>query len=260
MDTSKKPKFIIIGGPNGSGKSTLYDGLKRRGLLEGPFLNPDVYAAKYIDQGWSQGRANVAAGRKVLKQTSVHIENKTSFIRESTLSGKEIIRSAISARLAGFLVELYFVGANGLDDNIARVDGRVKMGGHDIPIEDQKRRYDRCFTNGGIVSQIATKTAIFFNGLEGPQYVAFGIERSKIQRNGLDAPGWIDKLAAVSLALSHKPTKQIEDFYSKLDGQDIDPKSSSLLKRILPMSDEDMKAALERYRSSLGRKKPDKKD
>ncbi len=51
------------------------------------------------------------------------------------------------ARAAGFLLCVIFVGTTSVEINLERVQARVVKGGHDVPEEDQRRRYPRTLSN-----------------------------------------------------------------------------------------------------------------
>jgi predicted ABC-type ATPase len=51
------------------------------------------------------------------------------------------------ARELGYKTRLFYIGTESVDINIDRVRTRVLMGGHDVPIVDQLRRFPRSFKN-----------------------------------------------------------------------------------------------------------------
>ena len=53
----------------------------------------------------------------------------------------------VDARKRGYRTCLFYIGTDDLSINVARVRARVLKGGHDVPMEDQKRRYGRSFSN-----------------------------------------------------------------------------------------------------------------
>ena len=103
--TLERSRYTILGGPNGAGKSTTFARLTQWGYRSGAFLNPDEIA-KGLD-GPAPARA-VAAGRETLRRSRAWMASRRSFVRESTLSSREIARSAQAARDAGYRVTLIF--------------------------------------------------------------------------------------------------------------------------------------------------------
>ena len=146
--------FTIFGGPNGSGKSTAYDRFLQAGFDSGEYLNPDEIA-KSLNAGSATGTAvDLRAGREVVQRTRALIAEGRSFVRESTLTSREIVRSAERARVAGYRLVMVFVAVSSTDMTQGRVALRVAKGGHDIPAEAQERRFPRSFENAPRVARL----------------------------------------------------------------------------------------------------------
>lgn len=142
-----RPCFTIFGGPNGSGKSTAYDRFLHAGFDSGEYLNPDEIA-KSLNAGSTGGAAfDLRAGREVVQRTRSLIAEGRSMVRESTLTSREIVRSAERAKAVGYRLVMVFVAVSSTDMTQGRVALRVAKGGHDIPDEAQKRRFPRSFEN-----------------------------------------------------------------------------------------------------------------
>ena len=167
--TLERPRCTILGGPNGAGKSTTFARLTEWGYRSGAFLNPDEIA-KGLD-GPEPARA-VAAGRETLRRSRAWMANRMSFVRESTLSSREIVRSAQAARDTGYQVTLIFVGLNTVCATKNRVRVRTRSGGHAIPVRDQERRFLRSFDNAPRVAAIADEAYFLDNVSERPRTVA----------------------------------------------------------------------------------------
>ena len=165
----ERPRYTILGGPNGAGKSTTFARLMEWGYRSKAFLNPDE-VAKGLD-GPEPARA-VAAGRETLRRSRAWMASRRSFVRESTLSSREIVRSAQAARDTGYRVTLIFVGLNAVATSKNRVRIRSRSGGHAIPVRDQERRFLRSFDNAPRVAAIADETYFLDNGSERPRTVA----------------------------------------------------------------------------------------
>ena len=136
-----RPCFTIFGGPNGSGKSTAYDRFVRAGFDSGEYLNPDEIAKSASESGAGRSAFDMRAGRVVLERTRSLIDARRSFVRESTLTGREIVRTAVRARAAGYRLVLVFVAVSSPATPRGRIAVRVAKGGHDIPLEAQERRF-----------------------------------------------------------------------------------------------------------------------
>lgn len=113
------------------------------------YFNPDeaaraVFAA---NPGITQPEANSAAwheGRRLLERA---ITEHRDFAFETTLGGRTILallERALSERIE---VRVWYVGLSSPELHIARVRARVARGGHAIPEEKIRERYDRSRLN-----------------------------------------------------------------------------------------------------------------
>ena len=137
-----KPIFVLLAGPNGSGKSTLAKTLKFQSLgLE--MLNPDDIA-KLAPQG---SNSLIWSGREIHRLIDDKIESKVSFAVETTLSGNNHFKTITLCKAADFYTAMHFVFVENVTTAMGRVRERVIWGGHDVPEEDQLRRFQRSFEN-----------------------------------------------------------------------------------------------------------------
>ena len=190
--TLERPRYTILGGPNGAGKSTIFARLKEWGYRSGAFLNSDEIA-KGLD-GPEPTRA-VAAGRETLRRSRAWMANRRSFVRESTLSSREIVRSAEAARHAGYRVTLLFVGLNKLSVTKNRVRIRTRSGGHAIPARAQERRFLRSFDNAPRVAAIADEAYFLDNVSEQPRTAAV-VHRGIVLFRDTAGAAWVERATA----------------------------------------------------------------
>ena len=134
------PVLCILGGCNGAGKTTLArELLPRLGLMR--FLNADELARGLspLDPSLSAFRA----GRLLLEEARSLIKSKASFAIESTLSGKTYVALIREAKARGYRFLLHYIVIGSATQAIARVALRVRLGGHHVPEDDVRRRYER---------------------------------------------------------------------------------------------------------------------
>jgi predicted ABC-type ATPase len=155
------PTFTVVAGANGAGKSTLTR-LGREGFQSSPVLDPDAIAKSLQVTGESGGSA-IDAGRETLRNAEELLAARQSFLIETTLSGNTYLRMMSRAKAAGYLVILIYVGTDNVSINIQRVRQRVRNGGHDVPEEDQLRRYPRSLANFRKAFALADEALIFNN-------------------------------------------------------------------------------------------------
>lgn len=134
-----QPNVYIIAGPNGAGKTTfasqfLPDFVKCR-----EFLNADLIAAGLSP--FAPETQSVRAGRLLLERLRELSAERTDFGFETTLSGRTYLKRLSEMKASGFRVTLYFLWLPGVELAERRVAGRVKQGGHNIPVADIRRRY-----------------------------------------------------------------------------------------------------------------------
>ncbi|WP_213806523.1 hypothetical protein [Granulicella sp. dw_53] len=79
------------------------------------------------------------------------------------------------AKAVGFNLMVVFVGTTSVEINVERVKARVKKGGHDVPEEDQRRRYPRTLAHMKRLLPLADLAIFLDNSSErGPILVGFG--------------------------------------------------------------------------------------
>lgn len=132
--------ICIIGGCNGAGKSTLARELLPRLGIE-RFLNADLIAKGLSPVNPSL--AAFAAGRRLLDEAHNLIAAGTSFAIESTLSGKTYVKLLREAKERGYRVMLHYIRIDSAAQAVQRVRLRVLTGGHHVPEDDIRRRYER---------------------------------------------------------------------------------------------------------------------
>lgn len=162
---------IIIGGPNGAGKSTLaYEYLH---AYDVEYLSADRIAQQMNPD--RPERARVQAGRTFFHRLDTLIEQRESFVVESTLAGRGMERMIERLGRAGFFVRLAFVFLDTPELCIRRVKQRVRQGGHDVPTEDIVRRFYRSKANFWTVYRyVVDRWYLFYNAADSFQEVAVG--------------------------------------------------------------------------------------
>ena len=134
------PTLCILGGCNGAGKTTLArELLPRLGIMR--FLNADEIARGLspLDPSLTAFKA----GRLLIEEARGLIAAKASFAIESTLSGKTYVAMIREAKAQGYRFLLHYILIGSAEQAVGRVALRVKIGGHHVPEEDVRRRFER---------------------------------------------------------------------------------------------------------------------
>jgi len=137
----------VLAGVNGAGKSSIGGATFRsRGA---DYFNPDEVARDLRAErpALAQRQANGAAwqiGRGLLERA---IRDRLDFAFETTLGGATITRLLEQAAESGTDIFIWYVGLATPELHIERVTARVERGGHPIPEEDIRRRWDHSRLN-----------------------------------------------------------------------------------------------------------------
>jgi predicted ABC-type ATPase len=103
------------------------------------FLNADEIAKE--QPGYPSQAADFQASRILLSRMDDLEENRGDFAVETTLASRSLAPRVARLRQLGYLFRLVFLHLPSPELSIARVAGRVRLGGHHIPEETIRRRY-----------------------------------------------------------------------------------------------------------------------
>lgn len=166
-------RIVIIAGPNGAGKTTF-----ARDFLPQEAHCPDFINADLIAAGLSPFRPEVMAlraGRLMLEEIADRVRREESFAFETTLSGLAYAQAIPRWRKAGYHVKLIYLSLPSVDMAVMRVAVRVAQGGHDVPPEVIRRRFDAGFRNfHERYRQLVDAWNLYDNSGESPVLLGFG--------------------------------------------------------------------------------------
>lgn len=130
-------EVLVIAGPNGSGKSTAAEAMVPPTAT---FLNAD-------DIVRIEGIGEIAAGRVFLKRLDELAVARADIAIETTLASRGLAGRIASLKATGYRFELAFMWLDSADVAVSRVRERVGAGGHNIPEETIRRRYEAGLRN-----------------------------------------------------------------------------------------------------------------
>lgn len=146
MKLSKgKPRCVIIAGPNGAGKTTFAREFlpKEANIIH--FVNTDLIAS-----GLSPLKPELAtlkAGRLFLDELDRLAIERLDFAFETTLSGLTYVTRVRHWKSMGYRIEIIFLRLASISLALRRIADRVKQGGHAVPPNDVRRRFQRGWKN-----------------------------------------------------------------------------------------------------------------
>lgn len=189
-----KPRLVTVAGPNGCGKTTF-----AREYLEShqyPFLSADLIVDGM--ESASIDDVRLQAGRVFLDQVAEGIERGESFLVESTLSGLTFRETLRRAREQGYEITIVFVFLRSAEVCLARIQERVRKGGHRVAEADVRRRFSRSLKNFWREYRgLADHWHLFYNG---------GTQFHEVARGELDAIEVADEgLFTTFLGIAEEP-------------------------------------------------------
>lgn len=163
--------IYIIGGPNGAGKTTFAQEFLPFYAECRNFVNADLIAQGVAP--FSPESAAIRAGRLMLKEIQRLSRRGESFGFETTLSGRTYIPLLRTLRRQGYSIELFFLWIPDAELAISRVKGRVLQGGHHVPAEVVRRRFERSLRNFFLhYRTMADPWILFDNSGDAPRIIA----------------------------------------------------------------------------------------
>ena len=138
-------RILIIAGPNGAGKTTFATEFLTNEAECPTFVNADLIAAGL--NPFQPARSALRAGRLMLGMIDGYVERGESFAFETTLSGRGYARMIPGWQARGYRIRLYFLRLPTPEMALARVRNRVAEGGHDVPEDVVRRRFEAGWRN-----------------------------------------------------------------------------------------------------------------
>lgn len=133
------PRLYIISGCNGAGKTTASYSLLPEMLNCSEFVNSDEFAKGLSP--FDPSKASIQASRFMLMKIRYLLKRQQDFAIETTLATRTLLKTIKTAQAAGYSVTLLYFWLKSPELAIERVKARVEAGGHNIPEETIRRRY-----------------------------------------------------------------------------------------------------------------------
>lgn len=173
---SGPPRVIVIAGPNGAGKTTFAREFLSHEAHCPNFINADLIAAGIAP--FEPEKAAIRAGRIMLELMREKVLARESFAIETTLAGSGYARLFKEWRHAGYHISLHFFSLDCPEIAIERVALRVSQGGHFIPDDVIRRRFDAGLKNFDQVYRLIVDEWFFYDGNDWtPRLLRSGVNR-----------------------------------------------------------------------------------
>lgn len=128
----KLPEVMVFAGPNGSGKTTI----TRMAKTVGEYINADDIKKTTLC-------SDLEAAVKAEQLRKSMIAEKKDFTFETVLSTERNLLLLKKAKEQGYFVRGIYVLTANVDINVVRVSAREALGGHGVPEDKIRERYDK---------------------------------------------------------------------------------------------------------------------
>ena len=135
------PKLYIISGCNGSGKTTASYTILPEMLNCHEYVNSDEFAKSLSP--FDPSAASISASRYMLMKIRFMFDHHLDFGIETTLATRTLLKMVAEAQEKGYSVTVLYLWLNSPELAIQRVRTRVSTGGHNIPEDTIRRRYQK---------------------------------------------------------------------------------------------------------------------
>ncbi|WP_313398704.1 AAA family ATPase [Stenotrophomonas sp.] len=132
-------RILVLAGVNGAGKSSLLGMLLQQDGAT--WFNPDAFTRQLVERGWPLQDANATAWQEGTHRLRAAMADNRDYAFETTL-GANTIPKLLREACQQHEVTVWFCGLESIELHLQRVAERVANGGHDIPEEKIRQRYD----------------------------------------------------------------------------------------------------------------------
>jgi predicted ABC-type ATPase len=165
------PNLYIISGANGSGKTTSARKILPYFLKVFEYVNADEIAHGLSP--FNPESVAIQAGRLMLQRLATLVNEQLDFALETTLATRSYVSFLRDCKNQGYQINLIYFWLENPELAIARVRQRVENGGHNIPEDIIRRRYERGRKNLiDLFLPLCDTWMIYDNSGNSPQLVA----------------------------------------------------------------------------------------
>ncbi len=187
-----RPTLFLIAGPNGAGKSTFHDTVLAP-RVAAPFINADILQRDELRD--PSPTASYRAAKIAERRRRECMSERRSFVMETVFSHPSKLQLVRDARAEGYRVVVFHLNVASAEIAVARVRARTAEGGHDVPEDRIRARYER---NQAIIREavlLADNAQVFdSSALNERPRVVFELAHGRAIDWAEDRPEWCDGL------------------------------------------------------------------
>ncbi|GEM_PF-320675 len=208
MAKDDRPTLHILAGPNGAGKSTLYRNRIGPQNPSAELVNADELARQHYGRPAQTAEESQTGQRLAEERRRELMANRQSLVTESTFSHPSKVDLVREAKDSGYRVALYHVHVRSPRLAVERVGYRARGGGHPVPEDRIRSRYERNQSLIRDAAQLADRTHVYDNSaLNQPPKRALELAHGEPVWVGQNVPKWVRELYAQALA-NYPPKRQ----------------------------------------------------
>ena len=182
------PHVVILAGSNGAGKTTAARTVLADKLGVMTFVNADAIASGL--SAFDPESVAFEAGRIMLDRLHVLADERADFAFETTLSGRAYAAWLRTLQASGYRISLFYIWLTDIELAVRRVAIRVAQGGHSIPEDTIRQRYQRSIRNfHELYGPIADEWMVYDNSGDN-EYRLIAVCRKGTPPAILDPDGW----------------------------------------------------------------------
>ena len=178
----------MIAGCNGAGKSTLAPHLLRDAFGLKDYVNADTIAQGL--SAFAPENAAIEAGKIMLRRLRELAEKQKSFAFETTLASRFYVKLIGDLKRQNFEFHLVFLWLESPELAVLRVRERVLAGGHNVPEDTIRRRYERGLQNFFRLYQPLADTWALFDANLLDKLVMVGNGGNNLKTQIFDEESW----------------------------------------------------------------------
>lgn len=124
-----------------------------------------------------------------VQERTALLSARQSFAIETTLTGRRELNLMSAAMRTGYKVNLIYICLRDVQHSMARVRERVARGGHDVPLVDLLRRFNRSVGNVPEAMALSDRIILVDNSGKHPRLV-FSSESGRVKYLASTPPIW----------------------------------------------------------------------